>query len=67
MLKETKTEETIGFVVIIFVIGGISIGRGTPGPPWLRLFAQTIGRRPNLKTVFGKYGENYFVQIKDED
>ena len=26
MLKDTETEETLGFVVIIFIIGGISIG-----------------------------------------
>ena len=26
MLKETETEETIGFVVISFIIDGISIG-----------------------------------------
>ena len=25
MLKETKTEETLGIVVIIFIVGGISI------------------------------------------
>ena len=34
MLKET--EKTLGFVVIIFIIGGISIGRGAdllPPPP----------------------------------
>ena len=28
MLKETETEETIGFVVIIFIIGSISIEWG---------------------------------------
>ena len=28
MQKETETEETIGFVVIIFIIGGILIGGG---------------------------------------
>ena len=32
MLKVTETEETIGFVVIIFILGGISIGEGG-GPP----------------------------------
>ena len=33
-LKETATEETIGFVIIILVIGGISIGkRRAPDPP----------------------------------
>ena len=31
MLKETKTEETKDFPVIIFIIGGISVG-GDPGP-----------------------------------
>ena len=29
MLKETQTKETIGFVVIIFIIGVILIGRGS--------------------------------------
>ena len=37
MLKETETEETIGFVVIIFIINGIATGGGLPGPPGLRL------------------------------
>ena len=32
MLKETETEETISFVVIIFIIGGILIGGGVSGP-----------------------------------
>ena len=37
MLKEIENEDKIGFVVIIFIIGGISIvGRPAP-PPWLRL------------------------------
>ena len=27
MLEETESEETLGFVVIVFIIGGISIGR----------------------------------------
>ena len=31
MLKETKTKETISFVVIIFVIGGILRGGGPLG------------------------------------
>ena len=26
--EETESEETLGFVVIVFIIGGISIGRG---------------------------------------
>ena len=34
MQKETETEDTIGFCHI-FVIGGISIGAGGPGPPVL--------------------------------
>ena len=33
MLKETETEETIGFVVIIFIIGGVSIGGRGAGSP----------------------------------
>ena len=44
MLKETGTVENIGFVVIISIIGGISIGRegsAAPGyaylPQWKRL------------------------------
>ena len=34
-LKEAETEVKISFVVIIFVIGGISIWEGTT--PWLRV------------------------------
>ena len=30
MLQETETEETMGFVVIIFIIGGDSIGELGP-------------------------------------
>ena len=30
MLKGTETEKSIGFIVIIFIIGDISIGRGPP-------------------------------------
>ena len=34
MIKETEIEVTIGFVVIIFIIGGISIGgEGLLPPP----------------------------------
>ena len=36
MPKETENEETIRFVVIIFIIGGISVEGGGPFP-WLRL------------------------------
>ena len=40
MLKETDTEETIGFFV--FIIGDISIerGGGLLGPVWLRLWVE---------------------------
>ena len=31
MLKESKTEKTIGFAVIIFFIGGILIGQAPSG------------------------------------
>ena len=33
MLKETEIEQTIGFVVIHFIIGGILIGGPLPPPP----------------------------------
>ena len=33
MLEETETKETIGFVVIIFIIGCISIGEERGGLP----------------------------------
>ena len=38
MLKETKTKETIGFIAVIPIIDGISIGGQGVGP-WLRLWA----------------------------
>ena len=36
MLKETEAEETTGFLSL-FVIGGISIGRGKEAGPWASL------------------------------
>ena len=36
MLKEDEKEEIISLVDIIFIMGGISIGKG-PGPPGLLL------------------------------
>ena len=41
MLKDTETEETIGIAVVIFIIGGISIGEWASHPallPWLHLW-----------------------------
>ena len=49
MLKQTETEETIDFVVIIFIISGISIGGGGGPPvPLIKPTITKVGVNANL-------------------
>ena len=51
MLKETKTEETIGFIAIIFIVRSILVWEGPgPHPSWLSLCYEVGCYEQKLKT-----------------
>ena len=69
MLKETETEETIGFCHIL-VIGSISFGGGEevdgpPAPPRLRsrvarILQRGVGLFLKLETIANELDSNYY-------